>query len=214
MSESDPHCNCYENVFGSPLCKNCQSDLAKTLFPRSVVFRLANTPLFAASHYQGPMKNFVYQIKSSAFNGFHSAHKNWVRQVLEFWLPELTRIRCDGIVVVPGHPIRSRLQSDFAWLLGNELSRLLGVGPPLNLLKRRMFIQGRFAGAQKIASKRTREVQAAEQFWVCSPEIAKVKKVLLVDDVSTSGASLKVCMHQLENHGFSVGGAFVFSKVD
>jgi ComF family protein len=106
-------------------------------------------------------------------------------------------ISYDVIVHVPLHPkrIRERCYNQ-AWLLANELSRLTGIPVNATSLVRCIY---------NMQQAKTRNVGERRQnvigIFSCLDEESFEKKVLLIDDVSTSGATLNACASVLKKTG-------------
>lgn len=107
------------------------------------------------------------------------------------------------VPTVPSH-IRER-GFDHAALLTKELARLRG-WHYVPLLARQS--NGQQHGATKVA----RQVQVKGAFRVRSDEPIKGKHVLLVDDVTTTGATLTECAKVLKAAGANRVDAVVFAR--
>lgn len=164
------------------------------------------------SRYNAPMKNFIVACKTSSFNGLMPSQKNLIKELCLYWAEELKEESIDVFTPIPGHPLRSYLQSDLAWFLARYLSKSLGCGEPQSLLKRKLFVKGQLYAPQKSLSRTDRKKKIMEQYFV-SKKKHRSLRVCLVDDVCTTGSSLSLCKSLLEEAGHTVVSAIVLSKV-
>jgi len=110
--------------------------------------------------------------------------------------------RFDAIVPVPSHPTRER-EKGFAPL--RELANVLaeGLGSPL---RARWLVRVRASPPQGAATTLSRRANVAGAFaygrrsWI-SPRDPKHAKILLVDDVFTSGSTARECARALRRAG-------------
>ncbi|MEZ4814185.1 MAG: hypothetical protein R3A80_03135 [Bdellovibrionota bacterium] len=158
------------------------------------------------------MKSFIYSCKSAAFNGLMPTQKNILKELCEFWSAELRNKKIDIVTAIPGHPIRSRMQSDLAWFLARYLSRALGLKEPPSILKRKVFVKERIYRSQKSLTRSERKESINQQYYIPTPG-NEALRVCLIDDVCTTGSTLLLCKKLLENSGYKVDCAFVLSKV-
>ena len=98
-----------------------------------------------------------------------------------------------ALVAVPPHPVRRRIRGfDPADLLTRALARRIGV-PIAPALRRRG------ARSQQLGASRSKRLEADRLgFQACG---TAPRRVLLVDDVHTPGATLDACAHALREAG-------------
>lgn len=103
----------------------------------------------------------------------------------------------DFIIPVPSHPKRVRERGfNQALLLAKGVARELSLECKHNILFRRVN-----TSHQTGKNKRDRCRNIKEAFSVCSREKIMNKTVLLIDDVITSGATLRECSKVLHQNG-------------
>ena len=133
---------------------------------------------------------------------YHSA--TWLASDLAVLLEgavcsEYAGVHFDGVAAVPLHPLRRRTreynQSD---LLASHLARRMGV-PPC----RSVSIRSRITATQTrlTAKERADNVRGAFQAGCTDPW--RGKRILLVDDVMTTGATVNECSRSLVEAGVS-----------
>jgi ComF family protein len=109
--------------------------------------------------------------------------------------PELRSAEC--VVPVPLHFVKHHARGfNQSELLAKGLTALLGLPLELNSLKRR-----RWTRAQAGLGKETRKGNVAGAFEVKRPDSIRGRRVLLVDDVCTTGATLDACSRTLRDAG-------------
>jgi ComF family protein len=117
---------------------------------------------------------------------------------------------CDGIVAVPIHPIRRRERGyNQAEIIALELARLSG-RPVLGGVLSRI----RHTASQTKLAKRARGANLASAFACCHPEKIIRKKIFLVDDVFTTGATVSQCATLLAKAGVTSVEVLALAKVE
>ena len=102
------------------------------------------------------------------------------------------------IIPVPLHPERERERGfNQAWLLARELSRLSGLPLHEHSIVRRFHTERHRAGMDAKARRQS----VSEAFAVRHPKLVAGQRVLLVDDVFTTGATVSACAATLKDAG-------------
>jgi ComF family protein len=105
----------------------------------------------------------------------------------------------DLIIPVPMHWLKRMLRMyNQASLLGNELSKITNI--PIN---NDILLKTRWTKAQSTLKKNARQKNLQGSFKIMKPELLKGRKVILVDDVLTTGATVKECSKILKKNGVS-----------
>jgi len=109
----------------------------------------------------------------------------------------------DLVTAVPLHPARRRERGyDQAWLLAEHLAGLLGVPALAGVL-----VRTRATRAQARLDPEARRRNLAGAFQVPEPRRYRERRVLVVDDVITTGATLEACLGALAAAGARPVGA-------
>ncbi len=149
----------------------------------------------AAIHYNESGKNLITRFKYS-----HALWlENWLAGLLTAALEARFADRTfDTICPVPLHPVKQRERGyNQSVLLASALSRRAGIPlTPGGALRRirRTPSQTRLTAGQRMANVRG-------AFAVTRPAVFAGKRVLLVDDVMTTGATVGTCARVLLTHG-------------
>lgn len=196
------------------LCPSCFHNLGHHLHARS--FRRQDLPgleVASAGAYDGAWRRLIQIAKSQPTGILPSALALWLRALLLHWSEELRPWEAEVVVWVPGHPLRSRLECDLARFTADALADALGLPVSGALLTRPVRHWRDLWQSQKGRRRRARRQAARELFQAPPSQTPMGTRVLLVDDVSTTGSSLLACQRALEGQGAHVVGAFVLADV-
>jgi ComF family protein len=119
----------------------------------------------------------------------------------------LPRLKPDVMIVhVTAASSRVRLRGfDQSALIARELARLKGL--------RHMHVLGRTGQQRQVgASRDIRSTQMEDAFRPLSPAVIKDARIILVDDVLTTGSTLEAAAKVLRDAGAKVVGAVVFAQ--
>lgn len=207
-------CPCAQQIFAKKLCEACLRKLSQAFYPRSVHFYFQGIKVLAMSRFEHAMKNFIYEAKKSSLNGLTYSQLSLLKTLVEYWTCEIKALGIEALVQIPGHPLRSMWQSDLPWFISAELEALLKI-KKLHLIRRKTFVGNHISALQKNLKKEDRERFVSKQYFVDqSYHQYKGLKVLLVDDVFTTGSTLRTCASLLRAKGVNVQAALVLAKVE
>ena len=169
------------NPSGQLLCSNCVDWAADIDGIRS------------AFRFEGTIRTAVHEFKYRNLRAIAGQLANLMGDYLTAEEP----IPCDVLVPVPLHPKRLRERGyNQSLLLVNELSKLTGSPVNDSCLVRKVY---------NVPQAKTRSVEERRQnvigIFASVNEDLREKKVLLIDDVTTSGATLNACASALKNGG-------------
>lgn len=205
----------------TPLCPACQSGLrgcepphcercAEPLTPGRSHCRECSTRLYACARvraaflYKGPAVSIVHAFK---YRGRRSAARSaglWMAAAL----PRFSELHgAELLVPMPLHPSRRRERGyNQALLIAESLSAASGIPLDESLARTRrtdpLWALGR--------SERQQSLSGA--FLCTRPGMVRGRKVLLVDDVCTTGASLESCAEALLSAGAASVDGLVFAR--
>ncbi len=139
-------------------------------------------------------------IHSYKYRGSSVALTWMIGRMGDFFRANFPPLHYDFIVPVPLHPLRLlRRGFNQSLLLARGLSRRFSIPLEFRNLKRR-----RFERSQARRSREERKAEIVGSFLVKDLSFFKGKRVLLVDDVYTTGATLKECAKVLKKCGAEV----------
>lgn len=154
-------------------CEDCQN--IKKSFRRG----------FPVFFYEGAIKTALYDFK---YNNQRAYADFFAECIYGHYGRELKRLGFDGIVPVPVHPHKKRKRGfNQAELIAKALGKRIGVQTYPNYLERMED-----TNPQKELSDKARMKNLKNAFKIGQNTI-KLKKILLVDDIYTSGATVEAC---------------------
>ncbi len=191
----------------NPLCQKCRVESTTLIHTRHEYPRLVpgtKIPLFSFSSYHGKVKELIHIAKSP---------RQEYSALVDPWLWLASQRLCSMIrvhqpqIIVPlperrfGLDSRRRLARDFAQLLASQL------GKPCShdFLGYRNPFQEYLGEPQKLKTRWQRQT-SPPQFSIRNAPRERLR-VLLVDDVCTTGESLRAAIKPLQLAGFQVSGA-------
>lgn len=213
-----------------PLCVECGSDLGRALLHPSEVDDLREldvlapqhrAPVVAAAAYSGVVSNALLAAKTRGGLGLI---RRFGPAVDRAWKLMRSATERGPVAVVPvpskAASVRARGFSPV-----EELLRVSGVQPVMNFLKVRTLTSWGLTrqGPQKSRGRSGRSAAVKGQFTIDQGALQNTKRrdrlgriprrVVLFDDVMTTGSTLAEAARTLRSHGFTVVGAFCVAWV-
>jgi predicted amidophosphoribosyltransferase len=202
---------------GARFCRACRESLAAVLEPRGYgADNIEGLPLLHGAEDTGTWAQLLRRAKRQSWGIWDPGLESFYREICQRWSGELARLRPDALVWLPASPARVWRETDLAAHCALWLARDIGVPAP-RVLRRKW---GRLSRAQKGRSRRERWASLvrkgdwhwddeAEQRW--SRE-GGGRRVLLIDDLCVTGASLLKARAYLEARGYAAVGAWVLAR--
>lgn len=190
-----PFClECWETIipYAGPACRKCgaplvseQSSICGECLDDEPAFEFARS----FGLYEGALKKAIGHMK---YYGIKRLSKPLSDIIISSKLPQV-----DLIIPVPLHLTRLR-QREFnqSALLANNMAKGLGILLLLNCL-----VKERDTMAQVGLSSKERVKNLKNAFAVRKPELIRGKRLILVDDVVTTGATIRECSRVLKKAG-------------
>ena len=192
---------CASQVFGNApeVCALCNRPTADARVCKGCAPKTALRHVWVASEYDGVVKRLIRAYK---FDRVRAAYKPLADGMLE----ALPYLGSDIIVVyVPTAPVRVRQRGyDQARLLAREIARLQGWQHRSLLLRRH--------NDRQVGASRAQRLRQAQTAFTYSGGTLDGARVLLVDDVTTSGATLAAAAQVLADAGAVCVDAVVAAK--
>ncbi|GAA4411091.1 ComF family protein [Nibrella viscosa] len=187
------------------LCVQCRvklpvTDLSKTRNSGVALQFAGKVPLDFAYSYltfskKGIVQRLIHQIKYKGRKEAGAVLGRWFGYELKEKCEEIAEANL--LIGVPLHPVRRRQRgfNQSEWI-ANGLSEALQIPVNTTALKRT-----RFEASQTKKGKGARWENVHDVFAVADAEAIRGRRVVLVDDVLTTGATLEACATQLLNAG-------------
>ena len=171
---------------GTGLCEACRKELVRFDGERS----LQKAPLYAAYTYQGAAAKLIHGLKYE--------NKRYMALPLTLGLASVYMekgLRADGIIPVPLHKKRQRMRGyNQSEILAAGLSERTGVP-----LWRDALVRVRDT-KQQVGLNESERLQNVQGAFVCGVDLFG-KRVVVVDDVCTTGATMLSCLKALHDKG-------------
>ncbi len=209
-------------AYGSFFCSSCQAELPRARPPRCPVCWQPQRQGDACGRcreerpaFQGARSLYLYQ--GVAREAVHALKYNYLSALAQPMAQLMARyveeeaIEADLLVAVPLYARRQRLRGyNQSFLLAREVSRRLNLPLAAAALVRRNDTPPQARASE--ADARRRNVAGA---FDCRPGAVAGRRVLLVDDVTTTGATLDACARALlAKGGASSVWALTFARED
>jgi len=164
------------------LCLECQTDLPPYELHRSL------------GPYSGHLKEMIILLK---YKGNEPLASSLAEQLYRHFYPQGILTGIDFILPVPLHPKKERARGfNQAELIARRLAELTGC--PLG---RGILIKTRNTPAQVSLEARERELNLRGALAVRKKELVQQRVLMLVDDVYTTGSTVKECAFVLKKAG-------------
>lgn len=162
---------------------------------------LKNSPPFEVARsmflFEETLSKMIYSFK---YHG-SEAILPWFREVFAEWISQNNLANdFDWIVPVPLHPFRLiRRGYNQSLLLSKEIGKILKVQIDYENLIRKNYEK-----PQSLKSREKRKREIRNVFVLKNEKVFKNKKILLVDDVYTTGSTAKECSRVLKKGGAEI----------
>ena len=206
---------------GTPLCRAC---LRKAAPLRSPVCGFCGLPGCGGTHEDldedGPVSSLRFLFRmgpqlSTLVHGFK--YRRMLRHVRFLcaylrYRPDLAAWAraYDVLIPVPVHAVRRRERGyNQAEEISREAARYLGLPVAADVL-----VRVRATGSQTQLNRRERGSNLAHAFACKSPGSIRGKRILIVDDVFTTGATAARCAESLKSAGAAEVGVLALARVE
>ncbi len=198
--------NCASQIpfLGASICPRCGRPwFAKGVCSNCLTNPLNIAPVRSAYLYDGPVRDAIHAYK---FRGARSLCTLLAQCMAEAW--KSYAMQTDYLIPVPLHPEREQKRGyNQSMLLARELGRILNVPVVEDEL-----VRTRNTASQTHLSREERLTNVAGAFACKTQHRFAGKRVTLIDDVATTGATLEASALALLAYGAGKVGAFTLSR--
>ncbi|WP_295012245.1 ComF family protein [uncultured Microbacterium sp.] len=177
---------------GAALCDACRS----TLVPRVVRIEAEDMPLRAGLVFEHVAASVLRAIKEDGQTSLVGSLRPALHAAVHDLCPQTLSATCDVVVPVPTSPAAFRRRG---FRVPDLFAR--GLGPPV----RRLLRHARRVEDQRGLGARDRGTNVAG--GLVATRVGEGRRVLIVDDVITTGATCREAARALRAAGFEVAGA-------
>lgn len=186
------------NRIGHPMCTICGRPFESAPNDHPCGECITDEPYFdmhrTAGYYEGTLRDAILKFK---FNGRTSLAKSFADMAMDTFESEFSQFEIDSIAPVPLHPKRLRWRGfNQSLLIARRIGKQNNIFIDYESLRR---IRQTTPQARLTTAQRLENVKGA--FAVSRPQFVEGRNILLVDDVSTTGATLHECSKTLMKSG-------------
>ena len=175
-----------------PVCEHCRRTLPYTEGAGQSQTFAHISACVSPLYYEGTVRDSLLRYKFHSLTGYAKIYGDFLTKCLDE-----NGISCDSITWVPLSKRRRRLRGyDQAQLLAAELAGRRGV--PCEALLRKIRNNPAQSGSGGPAA---RKANVAGVYRAAAPEKIAGRRILLVDDIVTTGATLSECARMLKQAG-------------
>lgn len=143
--------------------------------------------------YTDETRNSVYRFK---YQNCRIYSKVYVDEIVSNLGEIISSWKCDVIIPIPIHARKFRERGfNQAELLAKDMAAILGIGLDTELISR-----NRYTKPQKELDDNER-IKNLENAFTITKNVVQYKKVLLVDDIYTTGSTIDACARVLKEKG-------------
>jgi len=196
-----PDCMSRLDKYDYPICQKCLYPVMRGILCPEC--KESGFLLFAYADYSGPLKEIIKQFK---FKGITAPAEQFARLIVDRFGPWLESFDADLLVPIPLYRTREYTRGyNQAALFAIQLGELLTVPVDETLIVRE---KSRKPQAKLEASDREDNIK--DVFRACE-STETVKRLILIDDVVTTGATIREAKHVLEEAGYTIPAAIALA---
>ena len=191
-------------IVAPPLCPKCgRTQINGVVCPSCVSWDSSIDGIRAPYRFEGVIRQAIHQFK---YRNLRSLAKPLAALMMDYFT--IHDLPADVLIPVPLHPRRLRERGyNQSALLAKELGKLSSIRVIENALIRHKYALPQ-ARTLSVEERRANMVGA----FMCRAEFIRNRQVLLIDDVSTSAATLDACAAALKQGGANTVWGLVIAR--
>lgn len=189
-------------------CRYCQRQVEDCKLVKPERYWQSDLPLFAWGKYEGYIKQSIAKLK---YDGHRSIADFYGEVLATSWQKSLPADGSDRLIVMPIPLHAEKLASrgfNQAELIARRFCQLTNAKLDLNLQRTRSTV------AQFGLSKSARQANVADAFTLDRSALPKDSRVLLIDDIYTTGATVRSVANLLRSLQIEVYGVAVVAVAE
>jgi ComF family protein len=198
-----PNCPLCDRAATDTFCKYCHRQMQECQLLDAARYWQGDLPLFAWGKYEGAVKRSIGKLKYDGHRSIGNLYGEWLAASWQKSLP-LANVTNLIAMPIPLHPDKLTSRGfNQAELIARSFSRVTGAKLDLSLQRSRATV------AQFGLSKSARQENVADAFALDRSSIKPSDLVLLIDDIYTTGATVRAAALALRAVDLHVYGVAV-----
>lgn len=200
-----PNCPMCDRTAQAVFCKYCQRQIQDCQLLQPDRFWQGDLPLFAWGRYEGSVKQSIGKLKYDGHRSIGNIYGEWLA---ESWQKSTLSNIPTKLIVVPIPLHSEKLVSrgfNQAELIARSFCQVTGAKLDLSLQRTRSTV------AQFGLSKSARQANVADAFTLVNSSLQPGDTVLLIDDIYTTGATVRSAANVIRSSQLNVFGVAVIA---
>ena len=199
-----PNCPLCDRTATYIFCRYCQRQIQDCQLAQPNRDWHGDLPLFAWSKYQGSVKQSIAKLKYDGHQSIGNLYGAWLAESWQKFTPPIsTKII---VIPIPLHPEKLASRGfNQAELIARSFCQVTGAKLDLSLHRTRSTV------AQFKLSKSARQQNVAGAFTLVNSRLQPGSNVLLIDDIYTTGATVRSVAAVLRSNQINVCGVAVIA---
>ncbi len=200
-----PNCPMCDRSTQAVFCKYCHRQIQDCQLPQPDRYWQGSLPLFAWGKYEGSVKQSIGKLKYDGNQSIGNLYGEWL--AASWQKHTLTKLSTKLVVIpIPLHPDKLASRGfNQAELIARGFCQVTGAKLDLSLHRTRSTV------AQFGLSKSARQENVADAFRLVNSPLKPGDTVLLIDDIYTTGATVRSAAAVIRSIGVNVCGVAVIA---
>jgi ComF family protein len=199
-----PNCPLCDRTATQIFCRYCQRQIQDCQLAQPDRYWRGDLPLFAWGNYQGSIKQSIAKLKYDGHRSIGNLYGEWLAESWQKYTPPIpTKLI---VIPIPLHPEKLATRGfNQAELIARSFCQITGAKLDLSLHRTRSTV------AQFKLSKSARQENVAGAFALVNSRLQPDSTVLLIDDIYTTGATVRSVASVLKSNQINVCGVAVIA---
>jgi ComF family protein len=200
-----PNCPMCDRTAQAVFCKYCQRQIQDCQLPQPDRYWQGDLPLFAWGKYESSVKQSIGKLKYDGHRSIGNLYGEWLAASWQKFTPPGLTTKLIAIPI-PLHPEKLATRGfNQAELIARSFCQITGAKLDLSLQRNRSTV------AQFGLSKSARQANVADAFTLVNSQLKPGDTVLLIDDIYTTGATVRSAASVIRSQQVNVCGVAVIA---